>query len=192
MLRTSGQHFRVGNDNENALILPPKEFSGVLQCYSKVQWPKPVSQMGRKDRSAHVQVCVRVYVRVHAHVLVLYRHVWVCTGQRKTKSFNFLLRFVWEDLSMAWNLPELAGQWASWLRLSLPPSHPCWEHRHVWSHSAFVGGFWRLQVFTWAAGFWIRFLMLLRQACSWWSHLPCPPKDVAFSTFKVKLSRVKR
>lgn len=37
MLRTSGQYFRVGNDNENAFILLPKEFSGVLQCHSKVQ-----------------------------------------------------------------------------------------------------------------------------------------------------------
>lgn len=184
MLRTSGQYFRVGNDNENALILPPKEFSGVLQCYSKVQWPKPVSQKGRKDWNAHVQECACACTCT----CIVKARVSVYSSEENKE----LLHFVWEDLSMAWNLPELAGQWASWVRLSLPPSHPCWEHRHLQSHSAFVGGFWRLQAFTWAVGFWIRFLMLLRQACSWLSHLPGPPKDVAFSTFKVKLSRVKR
>lgn len=165
-----------------------------LECYSvTVKYSDQNQSPRREERTGvHMCKCVRVYVCVHAHVLILYRLVWVCTGQRKTKSFNFLLCFVWEDLSMAWNLPELAGQWASWLRLSLPPSHPCWDHRHVPSHSAFLGGFWRLQVFTWAVGYWIRFLMLLRQACSWLSHLPGPQKDVAFSIFKVKLSRVKR
>lgn len=170
----------------------PSYLRNSLKCYSvTVKYSDQNQPSRRAERTqVHMRKCVRVFVRVHAHVL--YSLVWVCTGQRKTKSFNFLLHFVWAESVDGLELARASWPVSFMDKIVSTPISPLLGAQACAITLGFFRWVLKITRFYLAVGFWIRFLMLLRQVCSWLSYFPGPQKDVAFSTFKVKLSRVKR